>query len=77
MADLGDAGTRTPGHPNSFDFMQLSGKFGKIVSRGVGAPTPGEILDPPLLRDLFEKEYHSDVNFETDSKYALEISMPL
>ena len=43
-----------PGHPNSFDFMQFSGKCGKIVCwrppppRGVGAP-PGEILDPPLI----------------------------
>ena len=24
--------SRTPGHPNSFDFMQFSENFGKIVS---------------------------------------------
>ena len=41
-----------PGRPNSFDFMQFSGKFGKIVcwrSWGVGAPpprgNPGSVAD--------------------------------
>ena len=52
MADLGGCRGRTlpptPGRPNSFDFMQFSGKFGKIVCwrppppppQGVGAPPP-------------------------------------
>ena len=48
-ADL--ASPPPPRRPNSFDFMQFSGQFGKIIcwrpSRGV-APSPGEILDPPL-----------------------------
>ena len=38
--------------PNSFNFMQFLGKFGKIVCwrppPGELAPLPGEILDPPL-----------------------------
>ena len=43
-----------PRHPNSFDFMQCSEKFGTIVCwrpprpRGELAPLLGEILDPPL-----------------------------
>ena len=42
----GGAGARAPpGHPNSFNFMQFSGKFGKIVCWrppwGVGAPPRG------------------------------------
>ena len=32
-----------PGRPNSFDFMQFSGKF------GVFTPPFGKILDPPLF----------------------------
>ena len=50
MADLrGARGTRAPpGGPNSFNFMQFLGKFGKIVCwRPPGGV--GEILDPPLL----------------------------
>ena len=32
VADLGGTGgAHPPGHPNSFDFMQFSGKFGKII----------------------------------------------
>ena len=61
MADLGGAqGARAPpGHPNSFDFMQFSGNFGKIVcwrppppGELAPPPFPGEILDPPLGRDI-------------------------
>ena len=42
-----------PGGPNSFNFMQFLGKFGKIVCwrpppRGSWRPLLGEILDPPL-----------------------------
>ena len=42
-----------PERPNSFDFMQFLGKFGKIICWrppwGVDAPYPREeILDPPL-----------------------------
>ena len=47
VADLGGregCAPPPPGHPNSFDFMQFSGKFGKIVCWrppwGVGAPPP-------------------------------------
>ena len=49
VADLGGRRGRAPsppppGHPNSFDFMQFSGKFGKIVCWcspwGVGDPPP-------------------------------------
>ena len=39
-----------PGGPNSFIFMQFSGKILKkiIALLGVGAPPFGKILDPPL-----------------------------
>ena len=42
-----------PGGPNSFNFMQFLGKFGKIVCwrpppPGSWRPLLGEILDPPL-----------------------------
>ena len=54
VADLG-GGVRgsPPGRPNSFDFMQFSGKFSKIVCWRPPwqlAP-PGEILDPSLHFD--------------------------
>ena len=42
---------RPPGGPNSFNFMQFLGKFGKIVCwhpQGSWRPLLGEILDPPL-----------------------------
>ena len=42
---------RPPGGPNSFNFLQFWGKFGKIVCwrpPGELAPPPREILDPPL-----------------------------
>ena len=53
VADLrGAQGTRAPpGGPNSFNFMQFLGKFGKIVCwrpPGSWHPLLGEILDPPL-----------------------------
>ena len=42
-----------PGGPNSFNFMQFLGKFGKIVCwrppLGSWRPLLGEILDPPLV----------------------------
>ena len=57
VADLrGVRGTRAPlGGPNSFNFMQFLGKFGKFVCwrhppRGSWRPLLGEILDPPLIR---------------------------
>ena len=40
-----------PGGPNSFNFMQFLGKYGKIVCwrpPGSWRPLLGEILDPPL-----------------------------
>ena len=43
-----------PGGPNSFNFMQFLGKFGKIVRMrpppplGSWRPLLGEILDPPV-----------------------------
>ena len=43
---------RPPGSPNSFNFMQFLGKFGKIVCwRPLESwrPLLGEILDPPLF----------------------------
>ena len=44
VADIGARGA-PPGHPNSFDFMQFSGKFGKIVC---WRPPPlGELAPPP------------------------------
>ena len=53
VADLRGAQTMRPlpRGPNSFNFMQFSGKFGKIVCwrpPGELAPCLGEILDPPL-----------------------------
>ena len=45
----GGAGTDPPGHPNSFDIMQFSGNFGKIVCWWPPPPPRRvEILDPPL-----------------------------
>ena len=52
VADLrGTQGTRPlpSGGPNSFDFMQFLGNFGKIVC---WRPLLGEILDPPLVTAL-------------------------
>ena len=38
-----------PGHPNSFDFMQFSGKFGVFTPPLEGSRPPlGKILDQPL-----------------------------
>ena len=44
-----------PRRSNSFDFMQFSGKFGKIVCwrpPPQKVPNIGEILDPPLLTTI-------------------------
>ena len=39
-----------PGRPNSFDFMQFSGKFGVFTPPLEGSrPSLGKILDPPLI----------------------------
>ena len=39
-----------PGRPNSFDFMQFSGKFGVFTPPLEGSRPPlGKILDPPLI----------------------------
>ena len=44
--------TPPPGRPNSFDFMQFSGKFGVFTPPLEGSRPPlGKILDPPL--DMF------------------------
>ena len=53
VADLrgGTRDVRPPGGPNSFNFMQFWGKYGKIVCwcpLGSLRPLLGEILDPPL-----------------------------
>ena len=47
--------TRPP-HPNSFNFMQFWGKFGKIVC---WRPHLGEILDPPLIFMVRENSFYS------------------
>ena len=46
--------TPPPGRPNSFDFMQFSGKFGVFTPPLEGSRPPlGKILDPPLdLREF-------------------------
>ena len=52
LADLGgrEGHTPPPGRPNSFDFMQFSGKFGVFTPPWrVHAPPLGKILDPPLI----------------------------
>ena len=42
--------TPPPGRPNSFDFMQFSGKFGVFTPPLEGSRPPlGKILDPPLV----------------------------
>ena len=42
--------TPPPGRPNSFDFMQFSGKFGVFTPPPGGFTPPlGKILDPPLV----------------------------
>ena len=52
LADLGggrEGRTPPPGRPNSFDFMQFSGKFGVFTPPLEGSRPPlGKILDPPL-----------------------------
>ena len=45
--------TPPPGRPNSFDFMQFSGKFGVFTPPLEGSRPPlGKILDPPLITYL-------------------------
>ena len=45
--------TPPPGRPNSFDFMQFSGKFGVFTPPLEGSRPPlGKILDPPLVSIL-------------------------
>ena len=62
MADLrgGARYARPPGGPNSFNFMQFLGNFGKIVCwrppLGSWRPLLGEILDPLLENIIFDKE---------------------
>ena len=54
LADLRGREGRPPG-PNSFNFMQFLGKFGKIICwRPLEGWRPhlGEILDPPLLQKI-------------------------
>ena len=58
LADLGGREGRMPppGRPNSFDFMQFSGKFGVFTPPLEGSRPPlGKILDPPL-----QIEYKTD-----------------
>ena len=56
LADLGggrEGRTPPPGRPNSFDFMQFSGKFGVFTPPLEGSRPPlGKILDPPLVLSL-------------------------
>ena len=57
LADLGGREGRTPppGRPNSFDFMQFSGKFGVFTPPLEGSRPPlGKILDPPLQYEWSE-----------------------
>ena len=50
--------TPPPGRPNSFDFMQFSGKFGVFTPPLEGSRPPlGKILDPPLVM-LSENPYY-------------------
>ena len=64
LADLGggrEGRTPPPGRPNSFDFMQFSGKFGVFTPPLEGSRPPlGKILDPPLrgiaISGLFKLE---------------------
>ena len=53
----GDARDAPPPGPNSFNFMQFWGKFGKIVCwRPLGSwrPLLGEILGPPLVINRYK-----------------------
>ena len=62
MADLRGGGARDAprGVTNSYNFMQFSGNFGKIVMLapplGSWRPLLGEILDPPLCRLGFKEQ---------------------
>ena len=44
LADLGGREGRPPPHPNSFDFLQFSGNFGKFVC---WHPPTGELAPHP------------------------------
>ena len=64
-----DAPPPPPPGPNSFNFMQFLGKFGKFVCwrppRGSWCPLLGEILDPPLVisHTIFNSMYHYKFQF--------------
>ena len=51
-----------PGGPNSFNFMQFLGNFGKLVCwhppPGSWRPLLGEILDPPLIMGSLSGDRH-------------------
>ena len=52
-----------PGGPNSFNFMQFLGKYGKVVCwcpPGSWCPLLGEILDPPLIILIYHVEKKSE-----------------
>ena len=57
VADLRGGVRDAPPGPNSFNFMQFLGKFGKIVCWRPHLedwrPLLGEILDPPLMSMLY------------------------
>ena len=62
LADLGggvrgrEGRTPPPGRPNSFDFMQFSGKFGVFTPPLEGSRPPlGKILDPPLQSIVYDR----------------------
>ena len=58
-----------PGRPNSFDFMQFSGKFGMFTPPLEGSRPPlGKILDPPLplaIIKAFKKGYELEETYWT------------
>ena len=68
VADLrGARGTRTPPRgPNSFNFMQFLGKFGKFVC---WRPLLGEILDPPLFSNILSP-FNKEVSIEYFKVFA-------
>ena len=80
MADLrGAPWTRAPpGGPNSFNFMQFLGKYGKIVCwrpPGSWRPLLGEILDPPLYRYRQSSLLHQISNTNTQNKTRMVLKL--
>ena len=72
MADLHseilDAPPPLLGGPNSFNFMQLLGKFGKMLTPSrVSTPHLGEILDPPLAATFVSNNGYYNSKFTTVS----------